>query len=101
MFPEPEADMDMHYVKLLFSLRDADISYIGTIFITTIESMFFYLEEHWQMLCDDIEKGSINESIKMPDHIRASLNKKLKPRPKRAAFLRKEFEKYEFINRWN
>lgn len=93
MFPEADVDMDMHYVKLLFSLRDADISYIGTIFITTIESMFFYLEENWQMLCDDIEKGSINESKKMPEHIRKSLNKKLKPRPKRAAFLRKEFEK--------
>lgn len=93
MFPEGDLEMDMHYVKLLFSLRDDDISYIGTIFITTLESMFFYMEKNWQMLCDDIEKGQINESIVMPEHIRKSLNKKLKPRPKRAAELRKEFEK--------
>lgn len=93
MFPQNDVEMDMHYVKLLFSLRDEDISYIGTIFITTVESMFFYLEEHWQMLCDDIEKGTINKSVNIPDDIRKSLEKKLKPRVKRASFLRKEFEK--------
>lgn len=93
MFPEPDVDMDMHYVKLRFALQDADISYLGTIFITTLESMLFYLEENWQMLCDDIEKGTLSETVRIPDHIRQSLQKKLKPRPKRAAFLRKEFEK--------
>lgn len=93
MFPDPDVDMDMHYVKLLFALRDSDISYLGTIFITTLESMLFYLEENWQMLCDDIEKGTINKSVRMPDDIRAKLEKRLKPKAKRAAQLRAEFEK--------
>lgn len=93
LFPESNVDMDMHYVKLRFALQDEDISYLGTIFITTLESMFFYMEENWEMLCKDIEQGTIDSRIRMPDHIRKKLEKRLKPRPKRAAFLRTEFEK--------
>lgn len=93
MFPEADVDMDMHYVKLFFALQDEDISYLGTIFITTLESMFFYLEENWEMFCDDIAKGKLNENVRIPDHIRASLQKRIKPNPKRAAKLRAEFEK--------
>ena len=84
LFPEDGVDMNMHYVKLRFALNDRDISYLGTIFITTLESMFFYLEENWEMFCNDIEKGTIDESIVMPDHIRKKLLKKCKPDPERA-----------------
>ncbi|MBQ6839043.1 MAG: GH3 auxin-responsive promoter family protein, partial [Clostridia bacterium] len=93
LFPEPDVDMDMHYMKLRFALANRNISYLGTIFITTLESMFFYMEENWEMLCDDIEKGIINDSVNVPDEIRAKYNKKLKPNPKRADELRKEFKK--------
>lgn len=93
MFPENDVDMDMHYVKLRFALQDRDISYLGTIFITTLESMFFYLEENWEMFCKDIENGTVDFSIKMPEHIRKSLLKKIKPDPKRANELRTEFSK--------
>ena len=93
LFPEPNVDMDMHYMKLRFALPNKKISYLGTIFITTLESMFFYMEENWEMLCDDIEKGIINDSVRVPDEIRAKYNKKLKPNPKRAEELRREFRK--------
>ena len=93
LFPEPGVDMDMHYMKLRFALPSKKISYLGTIFITTLESMFFYMEENWEMLCDDIEKGIINDSVVVPDHIREKYNKKLKPNPKRAEELRREFRK--------
>lgn len=93
LFPPAGADMDMHYLKLRFALINKKTSYLGTIFITTLESMFFYMEENWEMLCDDIEKGTINERIKMPEDIRAKLTKKLKPMPKRAEELRNEFRK--------
>lgn len=93
LFPEPDVDMDMHYMKLRFALANRNISYLGTIFITTLESMFFYMEENWEMLCDDIEKGIINDSVNVPEEIREKYNKKLKPNPKRADELRKEFKK--------
>ncbi len=93
LFPEPGVDMDMHYMKLRFSLPSKKVSYLGTIFITTLESMFFYMEENWEMLCDDIEKGIINDKVNVPEEIRAKYNKKLKPNPKRAEELRREFRK--------
>ena len=93
LFPEPGVDMDMHYMKLRFSLPSKKVSYLGTIFITTLESMFFYMEENWEMLCDDIEKGIINDKVNVPDDIRQKYNKKLKPNPKRAEELRREFRK--------
>ena len=45
------------------------------------------------MLCNDIEKGTIDESVRMPADLREKLLKKLKPNPKRAAQLRAEFRK--------
>lgn len=93
LFPEPGLDMDMHYLKLRFSLINTKTSYLGTIFITTLESMFFYMEENWEMLCDDIEKGIINENVNVPEKIRKKLEKKLKPMPQRADELRREFKK--------
>lgn len=93
LFPDPDSNMDMNYLKLRYALPNRKISYLGTIFITTLESMFFYMEENWEMLCDDIEKGVINDSIKMPEELRQKFNKKLKPDPKRANELREEFRK--------
>jgi hypothetical protein len=93
MFHNDILDADMHYLKLRFALQDRNVSYVGTIFITTLESMFFYLENNWERLCNDIEKGVINENIKMPDDLRRKLSKKLKPNPKRANELREEFKK--------
>ena len=93
LFPASDCDMDMHYLKLRFALINKKTSYLGTVFITTLESMFFYMEENWEMLCDDIEKGIINDSIKMPEELRKKYNKKLKPMPERAEELRREFKK--------
>ncbi len=93
LFPDSEVDMDMHYLKLRFALINRKTSYLGTIFITTLESMFFYMEENWEMLCDDIEKGIINEKVRIPDELRVKLSKKLKPMPSRAEELRSEFRK--------
>lgn len=92
-FTSDDTKMNSHYLKLRFSLPRNDVSYLGTIFITTLESMFFYMEENWEMLCDDIEKGIINESIECPPEMRKKLEKRLKPNPKRAEELRREFRK--------
>lgn len=93
MYHNEPVDMDMHYAKLRFALQDTTVSYISSIFITTLEAMFSYLENNWEMLCDDIEKGTINENVKMPEDIRKKLLKKLKPMPERAKELRSEFKK--------
>ncbi len=93
LFPRDGCDMDMHYIKLRFALPDRNVSYLSTIFITTLESMFFYMENNWEMLCDDIEKGTIDKSVVIPDDLRKKFIRNLKPDPARAAELRAEFQK--------
>ena len=94
LFPQLEGNkMDTAYLHLRFSLENKKVSYLGSVVVTLLTQMFDYLEENWEMLCDDIEKGIINPNVEMSDELRAKFSKKFKPNPKRAAELRAEFEK--------
>ena len=93
LYPEHEELLDTSYLQLRFALQEEKVSYIGSIVITLVTTMFDYLEENWEQLCDDIEHGTIGENIKITPELRAEYEKKLKPNPKRAEFLRNEFRK--------
>ena len=93
MFCNEAAKIDGQYLLLRFGLPNRNVSYIGGMIITLTYSMFTYLEDNWQLLCDDIEKGIISDSVNVPDDLRKKLARKLKADPKRAAELRREFEK--------
>ncbi len=93
MYPEHEDQIDTSYLQLRFALENRKVSYLGSMVITLLTTMFEYLESHWQMLCDDIEKGIINPSVRITPELRMQYSKKFKPNPARAAELRKEFEK--------
>lgn len=91
--PEHEELVDTSYFHLRFALENRNVSYLGSMVITLLTTTFDYLEENWQMLCDDIEKGIINPDVRCTPELRAEYAKKFKPNPARAAELRKEFEK--------
>ena len=91
--PEHEELLDTSYLQLRFALENRKVSYLGSIVVTLLTTMFDYLEENWEMLCDDIEKGIINPNIKCTPELRKEYSKRFKPNPKRAAELRAEFEK--------
>ncbi len=93
LYCENEEKIDVPYLQLRFALEERNVSYIGSLVITLVTTMFDYLEENWEMLCDDIEKGIINPNIKITPELKAEYSKKFKPNPARAAELRKEFEK--------
>ncbi len=93
LVPEHEELLDTSYLQLRFALQEEKVSYLGSIVVTLLTQMFDYLEEHWEMLCDDIEKGTLNPSVKITPELRREYEKKFKPKPERTAFLRKEFEK--------
>ena len=93
LMPEHEELLDTSYLQLRFALENRDVSYIGSMVVTLVTQMFDYLEENWEMLCDDIEKGIINPNIKITPELRKRYSRMFKPNPTRAAELRKEFEK--------
>lgn len=91
LFPRDASKIDPQYLILRFALPDRNVSYIGSMVVTMVVTVFRYLEENWQMLCDDIEKGVINDSVMMPDDVRKKLSKRVKPDPVRANELREIF----------
>ena len=93
LYPSLDAKLDTSYLHLRFCLENKKVSYLGSIVVTLLTTMFDYLEENWEMMCDDIEKGIINPNIDITPELRKKYEKKFKPNPARAAELRKEFEK--------
>lgn len=93
LFPEHEELIDISYFQLRFALENRKVTYLGSVVVTLLTTAFEYLEENWELLCDDIEKGTINPNIRATPELRGKYSKKFKPNPKRAAELRREFEK--------
>lgn len=93
LYPEHEEQLDTAYLQLRFALADRSVSYLGSLVITLLTTMFDYMERHWEMLCDDIEHGTVDPSVRITPEMRRMVCKKLKPDPARAAELRREFEK--------
>ena len=92
LYPSLDEKLDTSYLHLRFCLENKKVSYLGSIVVTLLTTMFDYLEENWEMMCDDIEKGIINPNIDIPDHLRKKYAKKFKPNPERAAELREIFK---------
>ena len=92
LYPEDEENTDIPYFQLRFCLTNKKVSYLGSMVITLLTTMFEYLEENWEMICNDIETGTIDPSVRCPESLRKKYGH-MKPNPKRAAELRAEFEK--------
>ncbi len=82
-----------NYVNLRFALEDPNTSYIFAIFSSNLSEALNYLKQNWPILVEDIEKGTISEISLTDEATRAKLLKVIRPNPKRASELRKEFEK--------
>lgn len=87
----PEPDTNSRYLHARYGLAEKNITIFHTTFATFILDMFHYIEANWEMICDDIEKGTIDPSVRMSDEVRANLEASLQPMPERAAELRAIF----------
>ena len=90
MYPENEDAVDSTYFHLRFALENRDVTYINSLVVTLLTTMFEFFENNWELVCNDIEKGTNYPSIKCTPELRAKWEKKFKPNPKRAAEIRKE-----------
>ena len=87
----PAAGTDTRYLHARFALADREITSITAGFYSIILRYFQYIGEEYDMLIRDIETGTIDASVEMPDSVRQSVLKRLVPMPDRAAELRDIF----------
>lgn len=80
------------YLHARYALSDDKVTKLTCSFASFAMDFFRYIEKNWKLLVEDIEKGTIDNSIKLPDEDRKNLIKNLKPNPNRAKELRKIFE---------
>ena len=88
---DSEKDVDMKYVNARFALEEENVICINSVFMSALTDLFNYIEENKTLILKDIENGTIDNSIKMPDNIRKNFQKRLRPNKKRADELRKIF----------
>ena len=87
----PIGGMNMNYMKARFALEEKDLVFILSAFMTNLVDMFNYIKNNWEMICDDIENGTINKDV-CNDKARPIMMKYVKKNPKRAKELREIFK---------
>lgn len=86
-------NVDSWYINARDMLTCPDISDIITPYVSIQLEFMRYIEENWELLVRDIEHGTVDTSINLPEDVRLRLSNKYQPDSKRAAFLRREFHK--------
>ena len=85
-------DGDYIYEIYRFALADDRVTFFFSVFFSVNVSQIAYLMENWQTLVDDIEKGTVSDSVKLKPEVKAALMKHIKPMPERGKYLRAQFE---------
>lgn len=89
----PEEQMNMKYMKLRYALMERDLVFMTSAFMTGLVDLMNYLIQNWELMADDIEKGTIDPSIRVSQTMREKLEANIKPDPKRAEEIRSECRK--------
>lgn len=91
LFTQYEAEF--RYVNTRFALQDRDTMYSFSVFLKMFTDLMIYLKNHWEIIVDDIEKGTVSDIANATPEVLEMLKAKIRPDPVRAAELRREFEK--------
>lgn len=87
----PEEMTDTLHLRVLFALLDRNVEQIIAPFTWGVLEAFQYLEKNWELLLEDMERGSISHAAAMPESLRKRLEGSIKKNPKRAKELRSIF----------
>lgn len=85
-------ETDTRYLHARYMLAERDVRYANTTFSSLFLDLVRYMVDNWRMLVEDIESGTINPEIQLPEEARRELEQALVPMPERAAELRDIFE---------
>ncbi|MBR1735634.1 MAG: GH3 auxin-responsive promoter family protein [Firmicutes bacterium] len=88
-----EVGTNLRYIHARFALCVTDPVSINCSYTSYVSEFLRYIENNWELLVKDIENGTIDDSVEMPEDVRSSLTEKIKPMPERAAELRDIFSK--------
>ena len=87
-------DYNARYYAIMRLSIEQDVTMLVTANPSTIVEMQHNAIEYYDKYVEDIENGTINRDLNIPDYIREELEADLKPNPKRAAELRRLKEQY-------
>ena len=66
-------------LHLRFALAERNLTGIFTGFYNVLVHYFQYLANNYEVLINDIEKGTIDASVEMPESVRESVLKQIQP----------------------
>ncbi|XP_017290095.1 GH3 domain-containing protein [Kryptolebias marmoratus] len=89
---EVPSEKDTLYLHLLFALKDPSVGTLESNFASTVFYVFTALQERWQELVEDIERGQINAALSLEPKVRTRLEALMRPDQERAAQLRVHFQ---------
>ncbi|KAI9526384.1 hypothetical protein NQZ68_039992 [Dissostichus eleginoides] len=89
---EVPSEKDTLYLHLLFALKDPSVGTLESNFASTVFYAFSALQDRWQELVEDIERGKVSSALALEPAVRSSLEALMKPDPERAAQLRALFK---------
>ena len=84
----PESGADSIYAKARFALMEPDVTAIHSVFMHRVVGIFSYITENWDILLEDIEKGTISQKLFPDPYFRKQIRKYIRPMPERARQLR-------------
>lgn len=87
-------DYNARYYAIMRLSIEQDVTMLVTANPSTIVEMQHNAIEYYDKYIEDIENGTLNRELNIPDYIREELEKDLRPNPKRAAELRRLKEEY-------
>ncbi|XP_032358619.1 GH3 domain-containing protein isoform X1 [Etheostoma spectabile] len=89
---EVPSEKDTLYLHLLFALKDPSVGTLESNFASTVFYAFSALQDRWQELVEDIERGKVSSALALEPKVRRRLEALMKPDPERAAQLRAHFQ---------
>lgn len=89
---EVPSEKDTLYLHLLFALKDPSVGTLESNFSSTIFYAFAALQERWQELAEDIERGTVSNALALDPKVRSRLEALMRPDPKRASQIRAHFQ---------
>lgn len=81
------------HIHAVFGFLEPEVGHIEALMSTLVYSFWRYVENNWDVICDDIERGTLWIDLPAPKAQLEEISRMLKPNPERAKELRSMFEK--------